>query len=64
MLNSALGTMIKHIKKENLSSNMYIQYFENIKNYFSNIKSIFYFVLVYLTNAPSLFNIQTKKFTG
>jgi hypothetical protein len=44
MLNSASEAMIKHIKIENVSRNVYIQHLRNVKSYFSNIKFIFYFI--------------------
>jgi hypothetical protein len=47
MLNSAPGAMVKHIKIEVLSRNMYIQHFGNVKSYFPNIKSSFYFLFWY-----------------
>jgi hypothetical protein len=47
MLNSASGAMVKYIKIENLSWNMYMQHFENVKSYFPNIKPLFYFLSWY-----------------
>jgi hypothetical protein len=41
------GAMVKHIKIEYLSRNVYIQHFGNIKSYFPNIKSLFYFLFWY-----------------
>jgi hypothetical protein len=58
MVNSAPGAMIEHIKIENLSRNICIQHFENVKVTFPILNILFILFLVCLTSVSgTLFNI-------
>jgi hypothetical protein len=64
MLNSASGALVKHVNKEILFWNSYIQYIEIIKSclYQHKLYDLFQF-LICLTSIPgTLFAITQKKY--